>query len=394
MERGGPDGAASRVPGVVFLVSARGGLGPWEIPQTSHEGAAEGTEDLVHEGCVRCLLFRLSADGGQHLYAQRQWPDLVDRGNGAQVSRSGGLRRLLVLQDGLQLLSAVQVEPPRRRPVLGVRPAALSLPPEAVEGMPRVSPACFTHHGSRQGVWGRVFGQRGGAVSQGCARQEHRVDGFQVLVALLRVRGDPHLVVVATFQHDHGDGAGVICTSWGSCACRLCPCWVSLHHVPEVAPPVGDCPAVPVRQAIVGWDVERVSPRLWGGPFLAPGAWRGPGLSGWRNERVRAAQMRDPHRSPVRLVGVEPPDPRVNEVVRDLHPGGDKCLELPHGNVAGCGVRQGDHGEEPVLVDVLEVSPEGCHQPAWGCVGVDVVDCPQILSVNDVRVPPLWWSGG
>ena len=26
-----------------------------------------------------------------------------------------------------------------------------------------------------------------------------------------------------------------------------------------------------------------------------------------------------------------------------------------------CGVRQGDHGEEPVRVDVLEVFPEGCH---------------------------------
>ena len=29
------------------------------------------------------------------------------------------------------------------------------------------------------------------------------VDGFQVSVALLRVQGDPHLVVVANFGHDH-----------------------------------------------------------------------------------------------------------------------------------------------------------------------------------------------
>ena len=45
-------------------VSARGQLGPWGVPETSHEGAAEGTEDLVHEGCVCCLGFRLIADDG------------------------------------------------------------------------------------------------------------------------------------------------------------------------------------------------------------------------------------------------------------------------------------------------------------------------------------------
>ena len=41
-----------------------------------------------------------------------------------------------------------------------------------------------------------------------------------------------------------------------------------------------------------------------------------------------------------------------------------------------------------------EPASEGCHQPARGCVGVDVVDCPQICFVKEVRVPPLWWSGG
>ena len=137
--RGGPDGAASRVPGL-----ACAGLGPWAVPQTLHEGAAEGTEDLVHTGWVRCLGLRLSADGGQQLSAHRQRPDLVDRENQAQVSRSWVLRRLLVLGDGLQLLSAVQVEPPRRRPVPGMRPAALSPAPEGVEGMPRVPAASFT----------------------------------------------------------------------------------------------------------------------------------------------------------------------------------------------------------------------------------------------------------
>ena len=98
----------------------------------------------MHEGCVRCLGFRLSADDEQQLSAKRRRPDLVDRENGAQVSRSRGLRRSLVLGDGLQLLSAVQVEPPRRGPVPGVRPAALSTPPEAVEGMSRVPAAGFT----------------------------------------------------------------------------------------------------------------------------------------------------------------------------------------------------------------------------------------------------------
>ena len=50
--RGGPDRAASRVRRAVFLVSARGGLGPWGVFHTPHEGAAEGTEDLVHKNCV------------------------------------------------------------------------------------------------------------------------------------------------------------------------------------------------------------------------------------------------------------------------------------------------------------------------------------------------------
>ena len=238
------------------------------------------------------------------------------------------------------------------------------------------------------------MGQGGGAVRQGCSRREHGVDGFQVPVALLLVRGDRHLVVVATFQHDHGDGAGVVFVLWGSCACCLRPWWVLFHEVPEVGPPVGGCPAFPVRQAIVRSEVERVGPQLWGGPFPASGAWHGPGLRRWRNERVCTGQVRDPHASLVWLVEVEPPDPRVNSVVRDLHPGTDKCVELPYGDVSGCGVRQWDHGKEPVRVDVLEVSPEGCHLPAWGCVGVDVVDCPQFRFVKEVRVPPLWWSAG
>ena len=109
-----------------------------------------------------------------------------------------------------------------------------------------------------RGSGGWFLGQGGGAVWQGCARREHGVDSFQSPVALLRVRGDPHLVVVATLQHDHGDGAGVIFLSWGPCACRLRSWPVLLHHVPEIAPRIMGCPAFPVHQVFVRWDVEGV----------------------------------------------------------------------------------------------------------------------------------------
>ena len=66
----------------------------------------------MHQGRVRRLGFRLSADGGLQLLAQRQCPDLVDREDGAQVGRSGGFCRRF--RDGLHLLPAVEVEPPRR----------------------------------------------------------------------------------------------------------------------------------------------------------------------------------------------------------------------------------------------------------------------------------------
>ena len=170
-------------------------------------------------------------------------------------------------------------------------------------------------------------------------------------MALLRVRADRHLVVVATFQNDHGDSAGVSFAWWGRCACRL---RVPLHHARQVAPRIAGCPAFPFSQVFVRWGVEGFGSRWRGGPFLAPGAGR------LHYERVCPAQVWDPYASLVRLVGVEPPDPRVNKVIRDLCPGGNERLELPHKDVAYCGVRQGDHGEEPVRVDVLEVFPEGC----------------------------------
>ena len=166
--QGGPDGVAPRVHEGVFQVSAHGCSGPWGVSHASHEGAAEGTEDFVHKGRVCRLGHRLSADGGLQLLAQRQRPDLVDREDGAQVGRSGGLYRPLALGDGVQLLPAVQVEAPCRRPYPVVRPAAPRPPPEAVEGMAWVPGADCPRHDGRQGVRGwplsRGVGLSGRAV--------------------------------------------------------------------------------------------------------------------------------------------------------------------------------------------------------------------------------------
>ena len=259
----------------MFPVSAPGGSGPWGVSHAPHEGAAEGTEDFVHKGRVCRLGLRLSADRGLQLIAQRQRLDLVDRENGAQVRRSEGLCRPFALGDGLQLLPAVQVEPPCRRPYRGVRPAAPRPPPEALEGMAWVPGADRPRNDGRQGVRGLAVEQGGGAVQQGCGRREHGVDGLRAPVALLLVRDDPHLVVVVIFQHDHGDGAGVTFARWGRCACHF---WVPLCHAPEVTPPVAGCPAFSFRQALVRLDAEGFGSRRWGGPLPAPGAGRGPGV--------------------------------------------------------------------------------------------------------------------
>ena len=50
------------------------------VSHASHKGAAEGTEDVVHKGRVCRPGLRLSTDGGLPSFAQRQRPDLVDRG--------------------------------------------------------------------------------------------------------------------------------------------------------------------------------------------------------------------------------------------------------------------------------------------------------------------------
>ena len=50
------------------------------FPHASHRGAAEGTEDFVNKGRACSPGLRRSADGGLLSFAQRQRPDLVDRG--------------------------------------------------------------------------------------------------------------------------------------------------------------------------------------------------------------------------------------------------------------------------------------------------------------------------
>ena len=128
--------------------------------------------------------------------------------------------------------------------------------------------------------------------------------------------------------------------------------------------------------------------------FWPPVGGCGPGVRRRRYEHVYPAQVWDPHAPLGRLVGVEPPDPRFNEVVRDLCPGGDERLELSHKDLGCRGMSQGDYGEKPVRDDVTEVFPEGGHQLARGRGSVDVVERPQFRFVEGTRAPLLWWSGG
>ena len=86
--------------------------GPWGVSDASHKGAPEGTENFVQKGRVCGPGLRLSADGALQLLAQRQRPDLVDCEDWAQGGRSGCLCHPFALEDGFQLLPAVEVEPP------------------------------------------------------------------------------------------------------------------------------------------------------------------------------------------------------------------------------------------------------------------------------------------
>ena len=65
------------------------GSGPWGVTRTSYKGAAEGTEDFVHQGRVRRPGLCLSADGGLQLPTQRQCMDLVIAKTGHRLGSVG-----------------------------------------------------------------------------------------------------------------------------------------------------------------------------------------------------------------------------------------------------------------------------------------------------------------
>ena len=158
-------------------------------------------------------------------------------------------------------------------------------------------------------------------------------------MALLRVRDDPHLVVVAIFRHNHGDGAGVTFARQGRCACRP---RVSLCHFREATLPVAGCPAFSCRQACVRWHAEGFGSLWWGARSRPPVL--GAGLGSVGGAMSVCAQPRcGTHTPPLGWqVGVEPPDPCFCKVVRDLCPGGDERLELPHKDSGCSGVQQAE----------------------------------------------------
>ena len=110
------------------------------------------------------------------------------------------------------------------------------------------------------------LGERGGAVRQVRGCRHHGVDGLQAPVAPLRARDNPHLVVVAILQHDHGDGAGVTVARWGRHARRP---RVACHQAREVVPPATGGSAFPCRQDFLRQDTEFVGPRRRGGSLPA-----------------------------------------------------------------------------------------------------------------------------
>ena len=251
--------------------------------------------------------------------------------------------------------------------------------------------ACRPRHNGRQGVRGLVWEQGGRVVRQVCGCREHGVDGLQTAMVVLRVWDDSHLVVVAILQHDHGDGTGVTIARRRRCARRL---RVVRPQVREVVPPATGGPAFPCLQALVRWNTEVVGSLWWGGPLPASGGGCGTGVRRRRYERVYPAQVWDPHAPLGRFMGVEPPDPRFNEVFRDLCPGGDERLELSHKDLGCWGTWQGDYSQKPVRVDVTEVFPEGGHHLARGRGSVDVVERPQFPFIEGTHAPLLWRLGG
>ena len=127
--------------------------------------------------------------------------------DGAQVFRRGGVRPV-VRRNDLRLLPAIQVEPPCRRPLLGMLPPPLGPPSEAVEDVSRSQCAGSTGHHGRRGVWRLAWGQGRGAIQQVHVPREQGLNSLQVRAVFQRSCRDPHLVVVAVLQYHHGNIAG------------------------------------------------------------------------------------------------------------------------------------------------------------------------------------------
>ena len=162
----------------------------------------------------------------------------------------------------------------------------------------------------------RWFEQGCGAIRQVHVPGEHGVHGIQVPAAFQWSWRYPHLVVVAAFQHHHGHGTGGVSRRRFRVCLRPHRLRVSLHHGPEVLPPLPCYFAFPVRGAIVRWDVDCLGAQLRRGSRPACGAWCRSGLGRWGNECVCRGEVRDPYPLLVRLLVVEPPDPHLDEVVR------------------------------------------------------------------------------
>ena len=215
---------------------------------------------------------------------------------------------------------------------------------------------CARHagHDGRQRVRRLAREQQSGAIWQVQVSGEHGINSLQVPAVFQRSGPDPHLVVVAVFQHLGSNSAG------GTSRRRLRVCLrpqrlrSSLHHHPEVVRTLRGCPVFQVREAIIWWDVERVGAQLRRGSRPGPGAWCRPGLGWWGDQRVCPGQVQDPYPPLVQLLGVEPPDPHVWGTLSRA----EERLELPHAD-AGSSKSEEGRREAPVGADVVELRPEG-----------------------------------
>ena len=143
---------------------------------------------------------------------------------------------------------------------------------------------------------------------------EHGDNGLQVAAAFQWWPRDPHLIVVAAFQHHGGIVAESVLRRWLRMYTRPHPLGVALHHRLEVVPPSPARPAFPPCEAIVRWDVDGVGALLRRGSRPASGVWCRLGLGRRGEERVCPGEVRNPYPPLVRLVVVEPPSPHFDEV--------------------------------------------------------------------------------